>query len=85
MRTVYVIANRGGNEQLLMGSEAALFVLTELGGFWRKLSTVARILPLRVRDAAYDGIARHRYQIFGRHKSCPLPAPEVRSRFLDLP
>jgi predicted DCC family thiol-disulfide oxidoreductase YuxK len=42
------------------------------------------LLPKFLRDFFYNAIARHRYRIFGRSESCPLPSPQDRSRFLDL-
>ena len=85
MQTVYVVSNSGENEHLLGRAEAALFVMKELGGVWRMLSVLARVLPRRLRDVVYDWVARHRYQAFGRHQTCPVPSPDVRQRFLDLP
>jgi predicted DCC family thiol-disulfide oxidoreductase YuxK len=84
-QTVYVVNDPGQNEQLLLRSEGALFVLKELGGAWRLLSGLSRVFPLWLRDAVYNWIARHRSQVFGRHERCPLPSAEVRQRFLDLP
>ena len=68
-------------ETVLQRSEAALAILDRLGGFWRTW-TWLRVLPLRVRDAAYDFVARHRYRWFGKYDTCPLPKPEWRDRFL---
>ena len=62
-------------------SEAVLRVAEYLGGWWR-VARVLRILPRFVRDAAYDLFARNRYRMFGRYDTCPIPAPEVRARFL---
>jgi len=85
MQTVYVVNNPGENEQLLMRAGAALFVMNELGGVWRMFSALSRVLPRRLRNVVYDWVARHRYRFFGRHETCPMPSPEVRRRFLDLP
>ncbi|HRO62199.1 thiol-disulfide oxidoreductase DCC family protein [Thermomonas sp.] len=62
-------------------SEAALRVLTGLGGVWR-LAGVLRVVPRGLRDGMYRWFARNRYRWFGRHDSCTIPAPEVRHRFL---
>jgi predicted DCC family thiol-disulfide oxidoreductase YuxK len=40
-------------------------------------------VPRVIRDAAYDVVARNRYQWFGRQESCMVPTPELRARFLD--
>src|SRR5262245_46982597 len=38
---------------LLTHSEAALYLLERVGGPWRVLALAARVLPRRLRDAAY--------------------------------
>lgn len=73
----------GVGERVHVRSNAALRVASYLGGAWR-VFLVARLVPARVRDYLYDLFARHRYRFFGRHDSCLLPAPEVRSRFIDV-
>ena len=70
------------DERVHVRSAAALRVLDYLGGPWRVL-LVAGLIPERARDWLYDGVARVRYRIFGTHDSCPIPAPEVRARFLE--
>lgn len=70
------------DEEVAVKSDAALRVAGYLGGPWRVLR-VAGVVPAAVRDALYDGFARVRYRIFGTHDTCPIPAPEVRARFLD--
>jgi predicted DCC family thiol-disulfide oxidoreductase YuxK len=62
-------------------SEAALRIAAYLGGAWR-LALVLRLVPRALRDWGYDLFARHRYRFFGKHDSCPIPAPEVRARFI---
>ena len=81
---VYVERNSdGGAERVYVRSEAALRVAAYLGGAW-KLFLAARLLPAPLRDFFYDLFARNRYRLFGKYDSCLLPAPEVRSRFLDV-
>ncbi len=63
-------------------SEAALEIAVYLGWPWKALG-LFRVLPRSIRDAAYDLFARHRYRLFGRYSSCPLPDASVRARFLD--
>jgi predicted DCC family thiol-disulfide oxidoreductase YuxK len=82
--TFYVLTGfRTDGAQLLEKSTAALFVLQHLGGPWR-WARFLRNLPFGLRDWVYDRVARNRYRLFGRQETCPLPTPEVRSRFLDL-
>jgi predicted DCC family thiol-disulfide oxidoreductase YuxK len=82
LQTVYVLADRGRGEERLLGrSDAVLFVLSQLPAPWRWLA-VGRVLPRRLRDAAYGVVARHRYRIFGKREACRLPSPAERARFL---
>ena len=74
-----------GTGRVLVRSEAALAVAAYLGGPWRVLAALGRLVPRRLRDAAYDLIARNRYRIAGRVEACPLPTPEQRGRFVDGP
>ena len=61
-------------------SDAVAEALRLLGWSWmgRALSLVPRIL----REAGYGLVARVRYQVFGRYEVCPLPATDVRGRFV---
>jgi predicted DCC family thiol-disulfide oxidoreductase YuxK len=67
---------------LLARSAAILHILEQLGGFWRVLAKIGRIVPRVVLDAAYDAVAKVRYRVFGtKDDACPvIPAP-LRSRF----
>ena len=69
---------------LLARSDAAIFVLRELGGIWRVASGLLRMLPRPVRDCGYNLVARRRYRMFGRYDACPIPSAGTRNRFLDL-
>src|SRR5215469_11523924 len=84
MRTAYVLATGDQGQVLLQRSEAILFLLDRFGGIWSMLAQMVRLVPLRIRDWAYNVIARHRYRIFGRYESCPLPSAADHERFLDL-
>ncbi len=78
------VAIPSGQESLLSRSDAVLFVMNELGGMWRAIGRILGILPHAVTDWGYRAFAKHRYSIFGRYDSCPLPSEATRSRFLDL-
>jgi predicted DCC family thiol-disulfide oxidoreductase YuxK len=67
--------------RVLIRSEAVLAVASYLGGAWRVLGALARVVPRAVRDAAYDLFARNRYRVAGRTEACLLPTPEQRARF----
>jgi len=89
--TFYVLRNFNGENTsilpeaaLLSRSDAVLFVLQELGGFWRAVAAALGFFPRSLREFGYRVVAHHRYRVFGRHAICPVPDPSVRSRFLDL-
>lgn len=68
--------------QLLTRSDAVLYVLADLGGVWRWLAAAARLIPRRLRDAAYDAVARVRHKLFPTPPDyCPAVPPHLRSRF----
>jgi predicted DCC family thiol-disulfide oxidoreductase YuxK len=81
--SVVYVEGSEGSERVYVRSDAALKVVSYLGGLW-KILLAAYILPKPVRDYFYDLFARNRYRLFGRHDACLLPPPEVRSRFLDV-
>ena len=76
---------RARPERVLVRSAAVLEVADYLGGIWRVLGRIGRLIPRPLRDAAYDLFARHRYRVFGRVDACLLPTPAQRARFVDLP
>ena len=62
-------------------SEGSIRIFERLGLPW-SLIAVGRVLPLPLRDRAYDIIARNRYRWFGVRQSCYLPDPAEADRFL---
>jgi predicted DCC family thiol-disulfide oxidoreductase YuxK len=50
--------------------------------FWRLTGLALRMVPSSLRDWGYRLVARHRYRIFGRYDTCPIPTEGTRSRFL---
>ncbi len=65
---VWLEATTSG-ERTRVHSDAALAVATYLGGGWRVLGVLGRIVPGPIRDAVYRLVARHR----PRHAGCALP------------
>lgn len=83
--TVLVVAGfTSETPRLLSRSEAAFFVLRELGGFWRVVAWL-EALPRAWLDAAYDAVARRRYRWFGAFDTCPTPDESVRAKFIEDP
>jgi predicted DCC family thiol-disulfide oxidoreductase YuxK len=82
--TFYVVRDfELAGERVLSKSSAAIYAAAMLGGVWKSVAML-RVLPPRVRDWLYDTIARHRYRVFGRYDTCPLPEARYRDRFIDV-
>jgi len=83
--TVQVLENYGEpNEQLLGRSDAILRAGKELGGIWKALATLGKLVPKPLRNIFYRFVARNRYSIFGKFETCMLPEPRHRKKFLDM-
>ena len=77
--SMVVVTARG---EVYTRSDAALYIGMRLGGAWRLLAMAARVVPSRLRDVAYDTIARIRYRVFGKkEEACPMLPPAQRQRF----
>jgi len=61
---------------------AAVIEICRLLGFPWALMTIGYIVPRFLRDALYDLVARHRYQVFGRVNTCTMETEETAWRFL---
>lgn len=72
------------NDRTYYKSSAALHVCRDLKGFWKAIF-VFIIIPRPIRDIFYNAVANNRYKWFGKKKSCMLPTPEVRGRFIQDP
>ena len=75
------VVGAGADQTVVVRSEAVLRIGRYLGGVWA-LVTILRAIPRPLRDGAYALFARRRHRLFGRYGTCPVPAPEVRERFL---
>ncbi len=76
------IVVRTASGALLIRAAAVRHLLARLGGLWRLWGAASRIIPLRLADLAYDGVARVRYRFFGKKvDACPMLPPELRARF----
>lgn len=79
---VWVDDADGTDELVATQSTAALHVARYLGGWWH-IARAGWLVPRILRDALYDLVARHRHRIPFSVDACPLPAPDVRDRFLE--
>lgn len=63
-------------------SDAVLAILSQLGGGWKVLAGLGRIVPGFLRDWTYDRVASVRHKLFKQpNEACPLMPPELRERF----
>ena len=68
--------------RILSRSSAVLHILERLGGGWRLMAGVGRMVPTGTRDVAYRFVARVRHGLLPAPDSaCPVVAPELRQRF----
>jgi predicted DCC family thiol-disulfide oxidoreductase YuxK len=79
----YAPPEPGLAERVLVRSDAVLEVLSYLGGAWRMLGVLGRIVPRAVRDMAYDFVARRRRRL-ASNDLCIVPAAEQRARFPEM-
>ncbi len=62
-------------------STAALRIVRHLSGWW-PLLYLGIAIPLPLRDAVYDYVARRRYRLMGKSETCRVPTLAERERFV---
>ena len=62
-------------------SDGVLRVLELLGGT-TGMAAALRVVPRFIRDGAYKAVGRNRMKIAERRRTCRMPTPEERERFL---
>ena len=68
--------------RILWRSSAVLHILEQLGGGWRLMAAVGRMVPTGIREVIYRFVARVRHGLLPAPDSaCPVVAPELRERF----
>ena len=67
--------------RLLVESDGAIAIAVGLGWPWRA-AAAARLVPRSLRNRFYRLVARNRFRLFGRRRTCWVPAPEHRDRML---
>jgi len=61
--------------------DAFLKIGKELGGIYKVVS-IFKLLPRQWRHSLYLWVAKNRFRWFGKRKSCYLPSPEEKERFI---
>ena len=75
------------HQRLYRRSDAVIRTLQILGDPWDRWSRLGAFLtrtPRPLREFGYTVIARLRYRIFGRYRTCPVPTPDQRDRILSV-
>ena len=82
--SVYMVLDAGTvRERLLTQSDVTVNILTQLGGRWRFLGYLLRVVPSFLRNAAYGIFARNRYRLAARYNVCPVPAKANQKKFIS--
>ena len=69
------------NEKIFTHSNAALLIVRQLQ-FPFFLLDGCIVIPVFLRDAVYNSIAKNRYRWFGKREVCRIPSEQERERFL---
>ena len=62
-------------------STAVLKIVKRFGGLW-SLAQLLWLLPVFIRNLAYDFVAKNRYKWFGKKDSCMIPTEELKAKFI---
>ena len=68
-------------DKLFTKSTAALMICKELNGLVKIMYPLI-FLPKFFRDFIYDMIAKNRYKLFGKRKTCRVPTEAEKKKFL---
>lgn len=71
-------------ERFLHHSDAVVWALRQLGAPWNLMGRLVGWVPRFLREWGYGVVRRVRYAVFGRYAFCPVPEPEIRSRFVGV-
>ncbi len=77
----YVIVE---GDEFSLKSRAVQRMGYHMGGIWRFLAAVSKIIPRPLNDAIYDLGFRNRIKWFGKADQCRVLDPQTRKRFLAL-
>lgn len=69
--------------RILTKTSAVVWLLRDIGGFWRAIGHLLWVVPRPVRNLGYDMIGAIRNALFQRPDAlCPVIPADMRSRFL---
>lgn len=71
-------------EAIFRRFDAVAEAMRQLRGPLAPFGSLLRLIPRPLREWSYGLIARHRYRLFGKFDTCPIPTPSQRSRILGL-
>jgi predicted DCC family thiol-disulfide oxidoreductase YuxK len=74
----FLLLERG---RVFTRSTATLRIVRQLSGLW-PLLYLGIVIPLPLRDALYDYVARRRYSWMGKAETCRVPAQTESDRFV---
>lgn len=63
-------------------STAVLRIAKHLGGI-HAIAYAFIIVPVFIRDAVYNFVAKNRYRWFGKRETCRIPTPELKAKFIE--
>lgn len=78
LRTIFVIEET----EILQRSDAVLALARHMKWPWRLLARLVQIIPLGLRDHAYDFVARNRYRFQRPRTSCQRPGQASGNRII---
>ena len=70
------------DKKLFFKSDAALEIADSFDYPWKAFYFLT-FIPKFIREGVYTFIASHRYNWFGKRKTCMIPTDEIKSRFLE--
>ena len=79
VNTIVLLEDR---KKIYTKSNAILRIIKILGGSIKMLF-IFKLIPTSIRNFFYDIMARNRFVLRKPLKHCPVPKPDVASRFLD--
>ncbi len=81
--SVYMVLDTGSeHERVLTQSDVTVSLLLLLGGRWRVLGRILRVVPRFARNIAYRMFARNRYRLTGQYEVCPAPPEAEQMKFV---